>query len=74
MRKSPLILLLSSIFFLSSCEKEERLSGCIDPQRIRSGPCTFDYTPVRGCNGRTYPIACSPDLAGLKSWTAGACK
>ncbi|WP_111393696.1 Kazal-type serine protease inhibitor domain-containing protein [Algoriphagus aquaeductus] len=74
MRKLPSILFFASIFIFSHCEKEEPLSNCIDPEKIRSGPCTFDYTPVCGCDGKTYPNACTADLAGLKSWTAGACK
>ncbi|MDX5340804.1 MAG: Kazal-type serine protease inhibitor family protein [Cyclobacteriaceae bacterium] len=74
MRKLPIILFFGSLFIFSHCEKEEPNLSCIDPDKIRSGPCTLDYNPVCGCDGKTYPNSCTADLAGLKSWSQGPCK
>ncbi|WP_343849133.1 Kazal-type serine protease inhibitor domain-containing protein [Algoriphagus jejuensis] len=55
------------------CEKENPSADCIDPDRVISGPCTFDYNPVCGCDGKTYPNSCTADRSGLKSWSSGEC-
>jgi hypothetical protein len=74
MRKLPLILFFGSLFIFSHCEEETPSSNCIDPEKIRSGTCTADYTPVCGCDGKTYSNDCTADLAGIKSWNQGECK
>jgi hypothetical protein len=74
MKKVTLNLFFAPIFLFFQCEKEVPISDCIDPDKIKSGPCTKDYNPVCGCDGKTYANVCTADLSGLKLWTTGACK
>ena len=47
---------------------------CIDKSKIdRDAVCTMDYTPVCGCNGKTYSNACVAEKNGLTSWENGEC-
>ncbi|MBN7810060.1 Kazal-type serine protease inhibitor family protein [Algoriphagus sp. H41] len=73
MKKTAFYLFALLAFSLLGCEEEVPRADCFDPERVRNGACTLDYRPVCGCDGKTYGNACAADLAGLKSWTAGAC-
>jgi len=33
----------------------------------------MDYTPVCGCDDKTYSNACNAENAGVTNWTAGTC-
>ncbi|MCB2408410.1 kazal domain protein [Hymenobacter lucidus] len=47
--------------------------SCIDPTKIKDGPCTKEYELVCGCNGQTYANTCLASNAGVQYWTKGPC-
>lgn len=53
----------------SACEKEEECKG----EPINDALCYMIYDPVCGCDGKTYGNDCEARVAGIKSWTEGAC-
>ncbi|MEZ4886592.1 MAG: Kazal-type serine protease inhibitor domain-containing protein [Chitinophagales bacterium] len=55
-------------------ETIDTAKDCIDKSKIdKNGLCTMDYTPVCGCDQKTYSNACVADKNGVTSWTSGEC-
>lgn len=76
--------IISSIFIpLSTCfiilsattckQANETPSPSCSEQPRSAVLCTADYTPVCGCNQKTYSNACEAEARGIKTYTQGAC-
>ncbi|MDZ4785801.1 MAG: Kazal domain-containing protein [bacterium] len=57
-------------FTSGACGAADDTGNCRTPPEV----CTEDYTPVCGCNGKTYGNVCQAASAKASVYTLGACE
>ena len=75
MKKNLITLLVATLFI--SCSKVDGNSNsneCNENEYIKETVCTKDYSPVCGCNNKTYSNQCIAGSWGIETYTMGECK